>query len=351
MSGKVQISEVSKSFDRQPVLREATLTLRQNSITSLFGRSGAGKTTLCAILAGFIRADNGTINFVGKHGSKRRPTLSLMPQDLAHWNTLNVGDQLALIHSSTRPRFSDEHAIVALAERLGLDHRLDAAPTQLSGGELRRLAFIRAMAVRSDLLILDEPFASVDVETKLNMQQLVIEYVRATSAACLLITHDFDDSLVLAETAAVLHSGQIVQAGAPRDLIENPSAESVARITQGHNLWRPEDLLAGSWLSESAERRLQGLLTDTPPPSRILAVPIKQTHAIIDEVATGHMSGLVVAAALDRTHMRVSLARPDNSNNLALLLPTDPSTLACVRVGTNLKASWNWDAASLLDSD
>lgn len=194
----VRVAEVSRVFSGNTVLDRLDLTIRSGEFVALLGASGSGKTTLLRILAGLDAPDGGeawvpearTVVF-------QEPRLV---QSKSVWKNVVIGLPRALA-SRTR-------AFAALAE-VGLDHRVDAWPATLSGGEAQRAALARALVREPKLLLLDEPFAALDALTRLRMQRLIGDLCQAHGPATLLVTHDVEEAILLADRILVLQEGRI----------------------------------------------------------------------------------------------------------------------------------------------
>ena len=194
----VAVQGVSRVFHGRPVLDGVDLSIRPGEFVALLGASGSGKTTLLRILAGLDAPDEGeawvpearTVVF-------QEPRLI---QTKKVWKNVVAG---------LSGRFAARHkAIEALAE-VGLDHRADAWPATLSGGEAQRAALARALVRHPRLLLLDEPFAALDALTRLRMQRLIGALCQTHSPATLLVTHDVEEALLLADRVLVLRNGRI----------------------------------------------------------------------------------------------------------------------------------------------
>jgi sulfonate transport system ATP-binding protein len=194
----VKLDRFSRSFGTNTVLDDLHLEIAQGEFVALLGRSGSGKTTLLRTLAGLDAADAQDVTI---------PTSrAVVFQDarLLPWKRVwrNVG--LGLKGADVRDR-----AEAALRE-VGLGHRLDAWPLTLSGGEAQRVALARALVREPKLLLLDEPFAALDALTRVKMHGLVMALWRAHKPAVLLVTHDVDEAIALADRVLVLDAGRIV---------------------------------------------------------------------------------------------------------------------------------------------
>lgn len=194
----VRVTEVSRIFSGNTVLDGLDLAIHRGEFAALLGASGSGKTTLLRILAGLDAPDGGeawvpetrTVVF-------QEPRLV---QSKKVWKNVVIG--------LSGEQASRARAVSALAE-VGLDHRADAWPATLSGGEAQRAALARALVREPELLLLDEPFAALDALTRLRMQRLIGDLCQAHGPATLLVTHDVEEAILLADRILVLQEGRI----------------------------------------------------------------------------------------------------------------------------------------------
>jgi sulfonate transport system ATP-binding protein len=194
----VQVSNLVRSFGCGPnILDDLDLTIRAGEFVALLGRSGSGKSTLLRTLAGLDEAPAGTVAVPAE-----RAVVFQEPR-LIPWKRVWANVALGLRTPDARGR-----AVAALSE-VGLSHRLDAWPLTLSGGEAQRAALARALVREPKLLLLDEPFAALDALTRLKTQGLVASLWQAHRPAVLLVTHDVDEALLLADRVLVLDQGRI----------------------------------------------------------------------------------------------------------------------------------------------
>ncbi len=204
------VRNLSLSFGSTDVLRELDLEIAPGEFVALLGRSGSGKTSLLRVLAGLEEPTAGTTNV-----PQARAVVFQEPR-LLPWKPVWENVALGLTGKSARGR-----AVAALRE-VRLEHRAAVWPLTLSGGEAQRAGLARALIREPQLLLLDEPFASIDALTRLLMHDLVVELWRAHGPSILLVTHDVDEALLLADRAVVLAGGRIaadvrIDAQRPRD--------------------------------------------------------------------------------------------------------------------------------------
>ncbi|MEU9162198.1 ABC transporter ATP-binding protein [Streptomyces sp. NPDC048424] len=193
----VRVAALTRSFDGRAVIDGLDLTLRAGEFTVLLGRSGCGKSTLLRVLAGLDREIEGEVLV-----PERRAVAFQAPR-LMPWKRVWRNVLLGLPGRPDR-----ERAERALAE-VGLEHRTDAWPKTLSGGEAQRASLARALVREPDLLLLDEPFGALDALTRIKAQQLVARLWQRRGCAVLLVTHDVDEAVLLADRILVMSEGRI----------------------------------------------------------------------------------------------------------------------------------------------
>jgi sulfonate transport system ATP-binding protein len=194
----VVVRGITKSFGDREVLADLDLTIHQGQFIALLGASGSGKTTLLRVLLGLEAVSRGDV-FV----PEARTTVFQEPRLVASmrvWRNVVIGQP--------RPVGTRKVADAALAE-VGLADHADAWPATLSGGEAQRVALARALVRQPQLLLLDEPFAALDALTRLKMQALVAELCARHRPGVLLVTHDVEEAVLLADRVLVLKQGQI----------------------------------------------------------------------------------------------------------------------------------------------
>jgi sulfonate transport system ATP-binding protein len=193
----VQVRNFTRSFGAVTVLRELDLTVARGEFVALLGRSGSGKTTLLRTLAGLDAAPADQVSTPDARAVVFQEP-RLLPWKRV-WRNVVLG-----LHGEGRAT-----AEAALKE-VGLEHRVDAWPSTLSGGEAQRASLARALVRQPELLLLDEPFAALDALTRLRMHDLVLSLWRKHSPAVLFITHDVDEAISLADRILVLDAGRII---------------------------------------------------------------------------------------------------------------------------------------------
>ncbi len=240
--GRVDVVGVSKSFGAHEVLHDVTFTAPAGSVTALLGPSGQGKTTLLRIAAGFERPDAGELRIDGEVMSgpgsfvpPERRGIGYVPQEAALFPHLDVARNIAFgLPRGSRARVDEMLELVGLVEFR--HHR----PAQLSGGQRQRVALARALAPEPRLVLLDEPFSALDAGLRAEVRDDAVAILRATGTTVLLVTHDQDEALEIADHVVVLLRGTIAQAGTPQSIYDAPAGLEVARFIGQANLLAAE---------------------------------------------------------------------------------------------------------------
>ena len=233
---KLEAEAVTVSFaPGRPAVDGASLSLTCGRVTALLGPSGSGKSTLLRAIAGLERLDAGAVRFEGRIWSGDQTHLppedrrcGVVFQDYALFPHLSALDNVAYgLKGPKAERRARAHDQLAGVE---LGHRAGAFPHELSGGEQQRVALARALAPGPDVMLLDEPFSGLDRRLRADLRETSAAALRASDAATLLVTHDAEEALALADRIALMSEGRIIQTGAPDALYLKPSSLAAARL-------------------------------------------------------------------------------------------------------------------------
>jgi iron(III) transport system ATP-binding protein len=233
---EVRLNRVSKSFGPVQAVRDVTLEIERGELLAVLGPSGCGKTTLLRTIAGFERPDAGSVLvgdelMAGPDGfvPPERRRIGMVFQDYALFPHLTVRANVAF-GLAARARDERERLTRRTLELVGLQHKTDRYPHELSGGERQRVALARAMAPEPALVLLDEPFSSLDAGLRAGLRREVELILRDAEATALLVTHDQEEALSLADRLAVMREGRIVQVGAPEEVYVRPASRWAAQF-------------------------------------------------------------------------------------------------------------------------
>jgi len=235
-------------------MRDVSFDVRQGEYFVLLGVSGVGKTVLLEIIAGVMRPDSGQICLDGRDITVQKAqsrSIGLVYQDQALFPHLSVRQNIAYglrCRRVNRSKVRDK--VSSLAERVGAQDLLDRNVESLSGGEAQRVALARTMATEPKCLLLDEPIASLDAQSRGEVRSLLRDLNRS-GQTILHVTHDYEDAVSLASRIAIMESGTIVQVGPPEAIFHCPKSEFVANLVGIKNFFRGtlEPAAAGGQLS------------------------------------------------------------------------------------------------------
>lgn len=225
---------LTKRFTGRAIVDGVSLELQPGTVTALVGSSGAGKTTLLRLFAGMERPDQGTIR-VGKDmlSSAKRVAapedrgIGLIFQDFALFPNMTVTKNITFgLHKL--PRVEREERAKTWLSRLNLEHRSDAFPHQLSGGEQQRVAIARALAPKPVAVLMDEPFSGLDPSLRRQARDAAMSALNEAGTPTLLVTHDAEEAFGLADRIAVMQAGRVLQCDTPEAIYERPVSIDVA---------------------------------------------------------------------------------------------------------------------------
>ncbi|WP_109481944.1 ABC transporter ATP-binding protein [Paraburkholderia sp. C35] len=231
---ELRIAGLRKGFNGHTVLHDIDLTVKPGTLLALLGPSGGGKTTLLRVLCGFERADAGMIEIDGKrvagdnlHLPSEQRRIGYVPQEGALFPHLSVADNI--VFGLPRDQRRSRHRVEELLTLVGLSaDYAQRAPQHLSGGQQQRVALARALAPSPSLVLLDEPFSSLDAALRIETREAVSEALAATGATAVLVTHDQAEALSLGHEVAVLWNGKLIQSAAPQALYRQPATRELA---------------------------------------------------------------------------------------------------------------------------
>ena len=255
-SSEIEISVVgaNKRYGDFAALDDVSIDIPKGSLTALLGPSGSGKSTLLRSIAGLEQLDTGRVVLAGQDVtwvSPQRREIGFVFQHYAAFKHLTVRDNVAFgLQIRKRPKAEIAKKVDELLEIVGLAGFQGRYPAQLSGGQRQRMALARALAVDPQVLLLDEPFGALDAKVRADLRTWLRRLHDEVHVTTVLVTHDQEEALDVADRIAVLNKGRIEQVGTPEDLYDRPANNfvmsflgQVARLN-GH-LVRPHDIRVG----------------------------------------------------------------------------------------------------------
>ncbi|MCP2670638.1 ABC transporter ATP-binding protein [Maricaulaceae bacterium EIL42A08] len=236
-SGTLTVSNASIAYGKdKSAVDGVDLSLSCGTVTALLGPSGSGKSTLLRAIAGLEALDGGEIGFAGEvwsetgqHKPPEARRCGVVFQDYALFPNLNALDNVSF-GLNRLPRPERRKRAQQELDGVELGHRAKAFPHELSGGEQQRVALARALATDPDVMLLDEPFSGLDRRLRNELRDTTARALKDSGAATLIVTHDAEEALSLADTIALMTDGKIIQVGAPDTLYLKPTSLAAARL-------------------------------------------------------------------------------------------------------------------------
>jgi sulfate/thiosulfate transport system ATP-binding protein len=247
----ISVTNVTKRFGDYTALDDVSLEVPDGSLTALLGPSGSGKSTLLRIIGGLESPDVGRVVIQGEDQTSVAPQrrgIGFVFQHYAAFKHMTVRDNVAFgLTVRKRPKAEVAAKVDELLEIVGLAGYQKRYPSQLSGGQRQRMALARALAVEPRVLLLDEPFGALDAKVRADLREWLRKLHDEVHVTTLLVTHDQEEAMSIADQIAVMDHSRIEQVGTPRELYDDPHTPFVMRflgpVTQlGEGLVRPHDI-------------------------------------------------------------------------------------------------------------
>ena len=311
----ITASGVSKRFGGFQALENVSIEVPDSSLTALLGPSGGGKSTLLRILAGLETPDRGTVSIAGDDVTRTRPRergIGFVFQHYAAFKHMtvaeNIGFGLTIRH---QPKAAVRARVDELLQLVHLEGLASRYPAQLSGGQRQRMVLARALAVEPRVLLLDEPFGALDAAIRAELREWLRRLHEQIPVTTIVVTHDQEEALELADQIVLVHRGRVEQAGSPADLYDRPASPFVMTFigasTRLHGAWhRPHDI----------ELSTIEFSTDGGPGD-----------------GDGGTAGTVARVTPLTTHTRVDVAVPDHPEPVVVHLPRGSDELPRVSPG------------------
>ena len=235
------VTDIVKRFDDVCAVDRVSLTINRGEIFAILGSSGCGKTTLLRMLAGFDEPSSGTMELGGISIAELPPykrPINMMFQSYALFPHLTVWDNIAFgLRRDGLPKDEISDTVGAMLALTQLGAYAKRKPASLSGGQQQRVALARSLAKRPQLLLLDEPLGALDKKLREQTQFELANIIEKVGVTCVMVTHDQDEAMVMADRIAVMNEGRVIQVGTPHQLYEAPNCRFVAEFIGDINIF------------------------------------------------------------------------------------------------------------------
>ena len=241
----VELRALCKTFGRSVVLDGLDLFVRDGEFMVLLGPSGSGKTTALRLIAGLETPSSGSIQIAAQaveHVAPERRNVSMVFQDHVLYPHMSVYKNIAFpLRGHAQSRTEIDGRVREVAAQLQIESLLDRRPDQLSGGQQQRVAVSRALARNSDVLLMDEPMASVDARIREQLRTELRKMQQALQLTIIYVTHDQNEAMLLADRIAVLNDGVVQQLGSPTEVYDKPANRFIAEFIwlAAYELYQP----------------------------------------------------------------------------------------------------------------
>ncbi|MEN9688516.1 MAG: polyamine transporter ATP-binding protein [Pseudomonadota bacterium] len=240
----LHIDNITKKFGATLAVDAVSLSIYRGEIFALLGSSGCGKSTLLRMLAGFETPTQGRVWLDGQDVTDLPPyerPMNMMFQSYALFPHMNVWDNVAFgLRRDGVAKDELEHRVEEMLQLVQLQKFAKRSPHQLSGGQQQRVALARSLAKRPQLLMLDEPLGALDKKLREQTQVELVNIIKQVGVTCVMVTHDQDEAMTMADRIAVMSEGSLLQVGTPNDVYENPNCRFVADFVGNVNLFDGE---------------------------------------------------------------------------------------------------------------
>jgi iron(III) transport system ATP-binding protein len=234
MTTVLSLQQITKSIAGNTVLKNLNLDVKDHEFLAILGSSGSGKTTLLRLISGFDTPDSGQIQIGGKtvfggqsNISAEERRVGFVPQDAALFPHLSVAKNIEF-GLNKMPAAERNQRVAELLQLVDLVGFAERMPHELSGGQRHRVALARALAPKPQLILLDEPFSSLDAELRVRLREDVKNVITKTGTTAILVTHDQEEALSIASRVAVLRDGEFAQIGNPSEIYQAPADVEMA---------------------------------------------------------------------------------------------------------------------------
>ena len=343
-SALLTIRNVEKHFQQYHAVDDISLDIQENEFFALLGPSGSGKTTLLRMLAGFETPTVGTILLDGKDISRTPPNhrpINLMFQSYALFPHMTVAQNIAYgLEMEKLPKAEIKSRVDEMMEMVQLPHLAGRKPEQLSGGQRQRVALARSLVKRPRLLLLDEPLGALDKKLRGEMQLELKRIQDQFGITFIVVTHDQEEALVMADRIAILKDGKLLQHGTPLEIYEYPQTRFAADFIGVMNFFPAK--VHGGVLKAADGTSFKADIPDTISAGDdvLAAVRPERLHLGTGE-KDNSLTGKVRAMAYHGLDLQVHLDTPLSPQPVMLRLTADAAEGHALSIGDTITAGWS----------
>ncbi|MCS6774728.1 MAG: ABC transporter ATP-binding protein [Anaerolineae bacterium] len=236
----LELKHVRKVFGETVAVEDFTLDIQQGEFVSFLGSSGCGKTTTLRMIAGFELPTSGTITLNGRDVTftpPNRRNVGMVFQSYALFPNMTVAQNVGYgLRVAGKPKAEIDQRVREMLALIQMEKFAARYPSQLSGGQQQRVALARALAIRPQVLLLDEPLSALDAKIRVELRQEIRRIQQELRITAIYVTHDQEEALSLSDRVVVMSQGRIEQVGTPTEIYNNPASEFVARFIGHINL-------------------------------------------------------------------------------------------------------------------
>ncbi|MFD2174022.1 ABC transporter ATP-binding protein [Rhodobacter lacus] len=342
MKPLLSLWNVEKRFGTVRAVNGVSLDIRENEFFALLGASGSGKTTLLRMLAGFETPTSGAILLDGKDISHTPPNLrplNLMFQSYALFPHMTVAQNIAYgLEMERLPKAEIRDRVAEMLATIQLAPLAARKPDQLSGGQRQRVALARALVKRPRLLLLDEPLGALDKKLRGEMQLELKRIQHDFGITFIIVTHDQEEALVMADRIAILQNGALLQCAPPREVYEYPASRFAAEFIGVMNIipvhHDGQSLRAGDGSVIHAERP-EGL-----GPQAVAAIRPERLR-LDAQLHENHLSGRITAMAYHGLDLQIHVDTPISARPLMCRLTADQAEARPLSIGDTVTLGWD----------
>lgn len=341
----LRLASITKAYGALTVVRNASLTVERGEVLTILGPSGCGKTTTLKIIAGFVPADAGSVMMGGRavdRLSSHDRGAAMVFQNYALFPHLTVAQNVAFglrMRGMGKPQIARE--VNDMLGRVRLDVLGARYPRELSGGQQQRVALARALIIKPKILLLDEPFSSLDAKLRRQLRREFLEIHNAFGITSLFVTHDLEEAFALSDKVAVMNGGVVEQAGPPAAIFSRPASRFVAEFVGHKNIFSGTIIRSDS---SGAVLDLPGMTLQVPPTPlgpAVVSIPVHRVR-IARTLVTAANSFTAPLTTVTYLGPFTQLGLRTGGIELECQLPSTPD-IEALRPGDRVHAGWDAD--------